>query len=199
MTRFNLKNLGQPFTGTRRRRLALAMIPALAALCAIVGFNPSAQAEPGRHIVEVRRGYPPGYRHILVARERFYRSIPVVRFYGPRYLGFGFFYTDAAAFAFLGLTAWQLHVYEDLNEAQLRAHEAAIAEATTAPINDEIVWNDDGASGSVTPIRDGHTPDGRECREFQQRVTIGGKDEQGYGTACLQPDGAWKIAETPTH
>ena len=187
MKRFALKNV-------------LRLVPAvLVALGAVVGLHPSAKAEPGRHVVEVRRVYPRGYHHVIVPRERFYHSIPVVRFYGPRYPGFGFFYDDAAAFAFLGLTAWQLHVYADLNEAQLRAHEAAIAEATTAPMNDEIVWNDGGAAGSVTAIREGHTPDGRQCREFQQRVTIGGKDEQAYGTACQQPDGSWKIAETPTH
>lgn len=32
------------------------------------------------------------------------------------------------------------------------------------------------------------------CREYQRRVTIGGKVQDSYGTACLQPDGSWKIA-----
>ncbi len=31
------------------------------------------------------------------------------------------------------------------------------------------------------------------CREYQRRVTIGGKVQDSYGTACLQPDGSWKI------
>lgn len=30
------------------------------------------------------------------------------------------------------------------------------------------------------------------CREYQRRVTIGGKIQDSYGTACLQPDGSWK-------
>jgi triosephosphate isomerase len=34
---------------------------------------------------------------------------------------------------------------------------------------------------------------GRYCREFQQTVTIGGRTEQAYGTACMQPDGAWEV------
>lgn len=31
------------------------------------------------------------------------------------------------------------------------------------------------------------------CREFTQTFSIGNKTEKGYGTACLQPDGSWKI------
>ena len=31
------------------------------------------------------------------------------------------------------------------------------------------------------------------CREFQRDVIIDGKSERAYGTACLQPDGSWKI------
>jgi surface antigen len=34
------------------------------------------------------------------------------------------------------------------------------------------------------------------CREFQTEITVGGETEQGYGTACRQPDGAWKIIDT---
>ena len=51
-----------------------------------------------------------------------------------------------------------------------------------------------GNSGIVTPVRDGtDTATGSYCREFQQTVTIGGKAEQAYGTACRQPDGTWKV------
>ena len=31
------------------------------------------------------------------------------------------------------------------------------------------------------------------CREFQMEAQIGGETEETYGTACRQPDGAWKI------
>lgn len=31
------------------------------------------------------------------------------------------------------------------------------------------------------------------CREFAQTFTIDGETQSGYGTACLQPDGSWKI------
>lgn len=33
---------------------------------------------------------------------------------------------------------------------------------------------------------------GQYCREYIRTVTIGGRTQQAYGTACLQPDGAWK-------
>jgi hypothetical protein len=31
------------------------------------------------------------------------------------------------------------------------------------------------------------------CREFQKQIIIDGKVERGYGVACRQPDGSWKI------
>ncbi len=41
--------------------------------------------------------------------------------------------------------------------------------------------SDEGASSS------GH------CREFTQQIRIGDRMEESYGTACLQPDGSWRI------
>ena len=73
----------------------------------------------------------------------------------------------------------------------------AITQAHTAPIGDTITWNNakSGNSGTVTPIRDGTSASGEYCREFQQTVIIGGKAEDGYGIACRQPDGTWRIRE----
>jgi len=31
------------------------------------------------------------------------------------------------------------------------------------------------------------------CREYQQTITVGGRTERAYGTACKQADGSWKI------
>ena len=36
-------------------------------------------------------------------------------------------------------------------------------------------------------------PSGQTCREYQTRVQIGSGQQPAYGTACLQPDGSWKI------
>ncbi|PWC39013.1 hypothetical protein [Azospirillum sp. TSO35-2] len=34
---------------------------------------------------------------------------------------------------------------------------------------------------------------GQQCREYQSRATVGGRMQSVYGTACLQPDGTWRI------
>ncbi|RYG57800.1 MAG: hypothetical protein EON60_14120, partial [Alphaproteobacteria bacterium] len=31
------------------------------------------------------------------------------------------------------------------------------------------------------------------CREYQRKVTVGGRLVDSYGTACMQPDGSWKL------
>lgn len=74
----------------------------------------------------------------------------------------------------------------------------AINQAHSAPLGDTISWNnpDSGNSGTVTPVRDGTSSSGQYCREFQQTVVIGGQVEEGYGVACRQPDGTWRIRDS---
>jgi surface antigen len=96
----------------------------------------------------------------------------------------------------LAFTAITLKILDNLNEAQERAHEQAQAEAATAPVGDTIYWNQSGASGAVSVLRDGYSASGRYCREFQQEVTIGGGTERAYGTACQQADGSWQVVST---
>ena len=55
---------------------------------------------------------------------------------------------------------------------------------------------DSGHYGTVTPKRTYQTAEGRYCREYQQTVIIGGREEQAYGRACRQPDGSWKMHRT---
>lgn len=52
-----------------------------------------------------------------------------------------------------------------------------------------------GNSGSITPSNYYQTAGGQYCREYQQTITVGGKTQQGHGTACRQPDGSWQIVE----
>lgn len=112
---------------------------------------------------------------------------------GPRHHGYGPYHGDAEAAQWRAFAAITLRMLDVLNEQQRRAHEAAQVHATTAPIGQRIVWNDGSASGAVTALRDGTGSTGEYCREFQQEVTVGGRSERAYGTACRQPDGAWKI------
>ncbi|MCF6178189.1 MAG: glycine zipper 2TM domain-containing protein [Geopsychrobacter sp.] len=64
-----------------------------------------------------------------------------------------------------------------------------------APTNSSTPWRnpDSGNAGAITPTKTYQASTGRYCREYHQTVRIGGKEQQAYGTACRQPDGAWKI------
>jgi len=126
-------------------------------------------------------------------RKRWYRDVLVVRPYGHWYPGYAYYEQDDDAYKWLAFTAIALKLLDNLNEQQQREHEAAQVAATTAPIGERIVWQDGGAYGAVTPTRDGTSTTGRYCREFLQEVSIGGRTEQAYGTACRQPDGAWEM------
>ena len=53
---------------------------------------------------------------------------------------------------------------------------------------------DSGNAGTVTPTATYRSGDRQYCREFQQTVTIDSKTEHVHGTACRQPDGAWRLA-----
>ena len=68
----------------------------------------------------------------------------------------------------------------------------------TAPGGTTSSWTnpDSGNSGTVTPANPFQNSDGTHCREFSQTVTVGGRTEEGYGTACRQPDGSWKIVSS---
>lgn len=50
-----------------------------------------------------------------------------------------------------------------------------------------------GAEVSTTPTRTFRADSGENCREYQTTVTVSGKKENAYGTACRQPDGSWKM------
>ena len=87
-------------------------------------------------------------------------------------------------------------VGRSLDKADLAYANQANARAQTGPVGQPIQWNNPqtGNYGTITPVRDGtDTRTGAYCREFQQTVTIGGKTESAYGTACRQPDGTWKV------
>lgn len=88
-------------------------------------------------------------------------------------------------------------VGRSMDRADQIAAQQAYEQAQTAPINRTIEWEnpDNGHYGTVTPVREGTSSVGEYCREFQQTVTIGGRQESAYGVACRQPDGTWKIVQ----
>ncbi len=82
----------------------------------------------------------------------------------------------------------------DQRDKEIQAKAASQA-LESAPAGKPVPWHnpDSGHAGTVTPTRTYQTAQGAYCREYQQTVTIDGKQENSYGTACRQPDGSWKI------
>ncbi len=80
---------------------------------------------------------------------------------------------------------------KDRLEAQ-RATQSALESSRSGQT---ITWTnpDTGNSGTVTPTKTYQKNSNEYCREYQQTITIGGKTEDAYGTACRQPDGSWKV------
>ncbi len=52
---------------------------------------------------------------------------------------------------------------------------------------------DTGNSGGVVPVKTYEDGGKGPCREFITTIVIGGEEQQGYGTACRQPDGTWEL------
>lgn len=44
-------------------------------------------------------------------------------------------------------------------------------------------------------VRTASTAEGRYCREYTRTIYVGGRAQEGYGTACMQPDGAWEMMD----
>jgi hypothetical protein len=95
---------------------------------------------------------------------------------------------DWAVYAILAL-----QLVDTLNESQQRSYAWAQQQAVAVPVGESIQWQDSGLYGSVTPVREGNDGVGRYCREFQHQITVGNRQQSGYGIACRQPDGAWEI------
>lgn len=68
---------------------------------------------------------------------------------------------------------------------------------TKAPAGQTSRWAnpDSGNSGTITPQKTFKNTEGQDCREFQQSVTVSGQTETGYGTACRQADGTWRVVK----
>jgi len=130
---------------------------------------------------------------VITPRHRTFRNIIIVRPHGHAYHGYGHFLHDNDAWKWLSFTAITLKLLDMVDEQAQREHEAAQVKAATATVGEKITWETETASGFVVTTKQGTSSSGLTCREFQQEITVGGKTEEAYGTACLQADGSWKI------
>jgi surface antigen len=93
-------------------------------------------------------------------------------------------------------SAWAEYYGESLGQSEQLAVANTLQQALEKnPSGTEATWNnpDSAHSGKTIPLRTFQTLEGVPCREFQQQIRIGGTLEQGYGTACRQSDGSWRI------
>ena len=87
-------------------------------------------------------------------------------------------------------------IVRNLSQADQGYYSQAASQAYSAPTGQTVTWMNpqSGAQGTITPVRTGtNNATGEVCREYQQTITVGGKTERAYGTACRQADGSWKI------
>lgn len=82
-----------------------------------------------------------------------------------------------------------------LDRADAAAAQQAERSAYQAPIGQTITWNnqENGHSGTITPVRDGRDANGSACRQFDQAITVDGRVEHAAGTACRRADGEWEV------
>ncbi len=102
----------------------------------------------------------------------------------------------AVALGALGGAVLGNSIGQSLDRADREHAREADFQVQTAPVGQPVTWRnpDSGNYGSVVATREGvNNVTGEYCREYQKTVTVGGKTERAYGTACRQPDGSWKI------
>lgn len=81
------------------------------------------------------------------------------------------------------------------NADRAYAAQTASRSLETAPIGRTSQWRNpnSGHSGTFTPTRTYRRSSGQYCREYNTTVYVGGREQQGYGTACRQRDGSWQL------
>lgn len=87
---------------------------------------------------------------------------------------------------------------KSLDNADLAAYNSASQRALeTAQPGQALPWRNtqSGNSGTITPSNYYQNAQGQYCREYTQTIVVGGRSQEGYGKACRQPDGTWKITE----
>lgn len=87
-------------------------------------------------------------------------------------------------------------VGRSMDEKDRRAHTQTYSNALEYNRSGQpSYWHnpDSGNSGAVTPSQAYERRPGEYCREYQQTITVGGRQQEGYGTACRRADGSWEI------
>lgn len=103
--------------------------------------------------------------------------------------GSGKIFTTVGGALVGGLLGGQIGKYMDQQD-QMNMQNAIV----NTPVNQSATWTNTQTSTTytVTPTKN-FNQNGEYCREYQTTVTVSGKAQKAYGTACRQPDGSWHI------
>ena len=87
----------------------------------------------------------------------------------------------------------------NMSAASQGAHTQTVAHTLEhSPIGQTNTWSNPDAyqreQGQVQVVNT-YQSNGRYCREFTQTIMVGGSAQNGYGTACRQPDGQWQMVQ----
>ncbi len=88
-------------------------------------------------------------------------------------------------------------LYGEMSDGDVELAVAAMRVALeTRPTAQTVDWNNDttGNQGSFTPRRTFITDRGVFCRDYDERLLVGGRDGMVQNTACRSDDGAWTWA-----
>jgi len=101
---------------------------------------------------------------------------------------------DTRTVATIGGTIIGVMIGGSIGRSMDRVDHACVGQVLEqAPRLHTVEWaNPDGGHYRVTPLRTYEGPQGRPCREYRTHATIEGRTQEMYGTACRQPDGAWR-------
>ncbi len=147
----------------------------------------------GPHWSAAYRGGWPGYAYEPFGYRPYYRPYAYApSYYAPATYGRPYARPYFGPIVSLGL--FPAFVGDTLSYEDRGVYYTAYQRALAAPIGQSIDWNSGRISGAVTTTRDGWAGE-KYCREFRQNVTIDGRAEEVFGTACRQPDGDWQLVE----
>jgi len=125
------------------------------------------------HSVDRDWNSPPRYRSNTVVYEQ--PTQPVNYYYRPNYVAPPAPPTEVVYYQerYEHYPHWRRHWHDD-DDWQRPVSQTRVVYTQPAP----VALRDDGY-----------------CREYTNRVAVGGRIQESYGRACQQPDGAWRIVE----
>ncbi len=125
----------------------------------------------------------------------FYRPYYGPQYYAPAYYSYSQpLYPRRANGPIYSLGLFPAFVGDAMTAQDRELYLTAYQRALAAPVGEGMAWNSPTANGTVTTTRDGWAGQ-RYCREFRQDVTINGRAQETYGTACQTANGGWQLVQ----